>query len=286
MSSLTIRTMSRDEIEIALDWAGAEGWNPGVCDAAPFFAADPEGFLIGFIGTEPVAVISAVRYGADFGFIGLYIVKPGYRGEGHGRSIWQAAMARLAGRTIGLDGVVAQQGAYRRSGFHLAHRNVRYEGSGGGMADAIALPADLSLTPLASVPSAELERYDAAFFPAGRSAFLRSWITQPGTTGLGLVRDGRLLGYGVLRSCRKGYKIGPLFADTSPDAESLFLALRAAATDGAPIFLDVPECNAEAVALAQRYGMQVMFETARMYAGPAPAMSIERTFGITSFELG
>jgi hypothetical protein len=37
-------------------------------------------------------------------------------------------MERLAGRTIGPDGVVAQQDSYRLSGFELAWNNVRYEG--------------------------------------------------------------------------------------------------------------------------------------------------------------
>ncbi|MFZ2854309.1 MAG: GNAT family N-acetyltransferase [Rhodocyclaceae bacterium] len=102
---LTIRSMSSGEIELALDWAAAEGWNPGLFDAAPFHAADPGGFLIGYVGDEPVAVVSAVRYGAGFGFIGFYLVKPDRRGQGYGWAIWQAAMARLAGRSIGLDGV-------------------------------------------------------------------------------------------------------------------------------------------------------------------------------------
>src|SRR5262245_49128429 len=40
-----IRTMSRAELGLALDWAAAEGWNPGLDDATPFHVADPAGFL-------------------------------------------------------------------------------------------------------------------------------------------------------------------------------------------------------------------------------------------------
>ena len=53
-----------------------------------------------------------------------------------------------------------------------------------------------------------------------------------------------------------------------------------------PLFLDVPEPNRAAVALAERHGMTPVFETARMYRGPAPAEPVERMFGVTSFELG
>ncbi|CAN5678757.1 hypothetical protein BH11ARM2_BH11ARM2_21040 [soil metagenome] len=37
---------------------------------------------------EPVGCISAARYGDDLGFIGLYIVRPDYRGRGHGIALW------------------------------------------------------------------------------------------------------------------------------------------------------------------------------------------------------
>ena len=63
-ADLVIKTASRSELDLAIDWAAQEGWNPGLADAACFHAADPEGFLIGFIGREPVGCISMVRYGA------------------------------------------------------------------------------------------------------------------------------------------------------------------------------------------------------------------------------
>ncbi len=88
-----------------------------------------------------------------------------------------------------------------------------------------------------------------------------------------------------MRECRAGYKIGPLFADTPEVAERLFAALTSR-LHGAPVFLDVPEPNAEAVALAERHGLAPVFETARMYRGHAPVEHLDRTFGITTFELG
>ena len=54
----------------------------------------------------------------------------------------------------------------------------------------------------------------------------------------------------------------------------------------AAIFLDVPEPNREASALALRRGMVPQFEMARMYRGPPRYEPVERIFGITTFELG
>jgi len=276
-----IRTMGPEEVPLAVDWAAAEGWNPGLGDAECFLAADREGFLVGLLDGEPVACISAMRYGAGFGFVGFYIVRPDQRGKGFGWAIWQAAMAALAGRTVGLDGVLDQQDNYRKSGFELAHRNVRYRGACGA-----AGPCSPEIVDLSAAPGRWVVDYDRPFFADDRARFVLSWISQPGARALGLVSGGKLVGYGVLRRCREGVKIGPLFADTGAGAEALFLALQSGLAPGEPLFLDVPEVNPQAVALARRHGMEPVFETARMYAGPAPALPLERIYGITTFELG
>lgn len=276
-----IRAMSRRDIDEAVDWAATEGWNPGLHDDDCFFAADPQGFLIGELNGDPIATISCVRYGDHFGFIGFYIVKPEYRGRGFGLKIWQAAMAHLQGRVIGLDGVLAQQDNYRKSGFALAYRNVRYQG-----VSMAAGPDAPPVVDLMLLPSGPVARYDARHFQASREHFLSHWITAPGHMALGWQVGGELAGYGVIRPCREGFKIGPLFANTPQIAEALFRALSARTPEGSAIYLDVPEPNAHAVALAQHHGMQVVFETARMYTAEPPAVALGEVYGVTSFELG
>jgi hypothetical protein len=274
--------MRREDLDLALDWAAAEGWNPGLNDAACFHAADPEGFLIAELEGEPVGCISAVRHGEDFGFIGFYIVRPGHRGAGHGIALWRAGMARLAGRVVGLDGVVAQQENYRRSGFALAHRNVRY---GAAAPRPPSVGEGPRAVPAAEASFEEIAALDRDCFPAARDGFLRAWLGAPGHAAF-VVRGGHgLLGYGVVRPCREGSKIGPLFATDGRGARALFAALVAAAPPG-PVFLDLPEPNEDAVAMAREAGMAPAFETARMYAGGDPALPLASIYGITSFELG
>jgi len=281
---LQIREMRPDEIGVAIDWAAKEGWNPGLDDLAPFAAADPGAFLIGLLGEKPVASISAVRYGRSYGFIGFYLVAPEFRGRGYGLEIWQAAMHRLAGRNIGLDGVVAQQENYRRSGFRLAHRNIRFAGKSA----RIGTRPPQELLPESIQPQifSDIERYDSDFFADIRSAFLRAWIEQPRGKGLVVKQGGVIVGYGLLRACRCGYKFGPLFADSPVVAETLFGLLAESIPAGSDIYLDVPAANPEAVSLAERHGMRPVFETARMYTQADPNIAIARTYGITTFELG
>ena len=172
----TIKTMTKKEVELMIDWAAAEGWNPGLNDAECYFAADPEGFLVGFLDDEPIATISAINYHDVFGFIGFYIVKPGYRGKGYGIQIWNAALKRLEGLNIGLDGVVAQQDNYKKSGFKLAYRNIRYEGSGG-----CSFPGS-EIVQLSTLPFETIDSYDRPFFPENRSGFDRSDPYMSGAT--------------------------------------------------------------------------------------------------------
>jgi GNAT superfamily N-acetyltransferase len=279
-TDLHIRPMRPDEISIALDWAAAEGWNPGLDDAACFATVDPAGFLIGERDGVPAATISCVIYDAQFAFLGFYIVRPDLRGRGYGLRMWQAAIAHAGARTVGLDGVVAQQENYHRSGFRLAYRNVRY---GGAVLSHRTPPA--AVIDLVDLPLADVAADDATVFPAARSSFLRAWIDARGHVGRALVRDGKLAAWGVIRPCRRGCKIGPLVADDRSAAEAVFAALTAA-HGGGQIFLDVPSVNPDAVALAQSRGLAPVFETARMYTGPIPPLRLERVFGVTTFELG
>src|SRR5262249_20534230 len=191
--------MRPQEIAIALDWAAAEGWNPGLADAACFAAVDPEGFLVGELDGVPVATVSCVDYDERFAFLGFYIVRPDLRGRGHGFPLWQAAMAHAGARTVGLDGVVAQQENYRKSGFQLAYRNIRY---GGSVLSHCRPPP--SVVDLIDIPLEQVVADDATVFPAARSAFLRTWIDARGHAGRALVRDGKLAAWGVIRPCRRG----------------------------------------------------------------------------------
>jgi ribosomal protein S18 acetylase RimI-like enzyme len=273
-----VRRMTREEVDVAMQWAAAEGWNPGLSDADCFYAADPHGFLVGLFDDQPVATLFAVAYSNSFGFLGSYIVQPELRGRGYGLDLWRTGMAYLGSRNIGLDAVLAQQANYRRSGFQLAYYNTRYEGVGGGK-----LPADVIA--LADVPFGEVVAYDSRIFGVTREEFLKQWLTQPRARGWAVRRMGELVGYGVIRQCLRGFKIGPLFALDEEAAETLFQAL-SSQSPGQSIFLDIPEVNRAAQSLVERHRMSAVFQTARMYNKQAPELPLSQIFGVTSFELG
>ena len=272
---------SADDVQRMARWAGDEGWNPGNTDAHAFFAADPGAFLIGRLDGEPVVCISVAKYGQAFGFLGFYIARPPVRGKGFGIQVWRAGMARLAGRNVGLDGVVAQQANYRKSGFRSAWNNVRHEGTPA----AAPVPAGVSLLDARSVAFDKLAAYDRRFFPEARDSFLASWITLPERAAMVALRDGELAGFAVMRTCQAASRVGPLFAQSPEIAGSLISSL-AAKTGATAVAVDMPDINKPAIALAERMGLKPSFETARMYTGPDPKVDYAGLFGVTSLELG
>ncbi|MEU1159130.1 GNAT family N-acetyltransferase, partial [Streptomyces sp. NPDC005918] len=126
---LTIARATPDDWRVVTGWAADEGWNPGLTDTPSFFAQDPDGFFLGRVDGEPVSAISVVNYGDAYAFLGCYLVRPDLRGRGHGLATWRAGLAHAGARTVGLDGVPAQQDNYRRSGFAWKHGTQRYIGT-------------------------------------------------------------------------------------------------------------------------------------------------------------
>ncbi|WP_421996347.1 GNAT family N-acetyltransferase [Reyranella sp.] len=272
---------SADDVQRMARWAANEGWNPGNTDAQAFFVTDPGAFLIGRLDGEPVTCISVVKYGQANGFLGFYIARPVVRGKGRGLPTWDAGMARLAGRNVGLDGVVAQQANYRKSGFRNAWNNIRYEGP----PPETAPPAGVTLVDARSVPFDRLAAYDRRFFPEARESFLAAWISLPERSARVAVRDGSIVGFAVMRACPAASRVGPLFADASEIAEALVAGLARDMKAGA-VAIDIPDLNKLAVALAEKAGLKPSFETARMYTGDDPVIDYGGLFGVTSLELG
>ncbi|MHC1755509.1 MAG: GNAT family N-acetyltransferase [Methanosarcina sp.] len=279
IKDLKIRKMSREEAEFAVEMAAAEGWNPGIHDGELFYEADHEGFFIAELEGKPVGCASAVAYDNDFGFLGLFVVKPEFQKKGIGMKLTEKCLEHLGDRNIGLDGVVENEKKYQKvMKFRSSYSNLRFEGRGGG-----EIPD--GLIRISEVPFEKLLDYDREMFPAPRSRFLEKWVNQPDSYAFAALEAGDMEGYGVIRKCRVGYKIGPLFADDQDTAEKIFRALRASVPEET-IYLDVPEPNKKAMEIAKKYHMNVMFKTIRMYNRKEPDIRLEGVYGVTSFELG
>lgn len=274
-----VRNVSREELDIMVEWAASEGWNPGLHDVDCFYSTDPTGYFMGFLSNQPITCISAVAYNDNFGFLGFYITKPEFRGQGYGIQVWKKGIDYLKTQNVGLDGVFAQQENYKKSGFTLAYSNIRYQ-------DIAKHSETKGLVKLSEVSFEKLVAYDSQCFPVPREKFLKCWITMPESHGTASVSNGGIIGYGVIRKCKVGYKVGPLFADTLDVATNIYRELCNQVKEEVEVFLDVPEVNRPAVSFAESSGMKKVFGTARMYTKEQPKINLAKIFGVTTFELG
>ena len=277
---LKIKKMTLQDLELVLGWAATEGWNPGVDDASAFLQSDPQGFLIGCIDDKPACAISVVRHDERHGFLGLYLCRPEFRGLGHGWTIWNAGIKCLGARTIGLDGVVQQQANYRKSGFTLSHRNIRFTGQvrhSDHKDECVDLNSSLQ---------AEYVALDGCVNGVHRQNYIGNWCSPCDTRiSIGYASNSRLVAAGTIRQCLEGHKIGPLIAPDRSTAEKIVKSLIVRA-NASQICLDVPESNPAALALARDLQLDAVFETARMYRGEPPSANPASIFGVATLELG
>ncbi len=271
--------MSVAELKTVLDWAEEEGWNPGHADAKAFHAADPGGFFLARNRNTPIAAISLVNHDPGHAFLGLYICRPKWRGRGVGLATWRHAIGHSQTRTIGLDGVEAQENNYRASGFHRTGSSLRHEGR---------WPACKSANIRAFAPSdlPVLIDLDATAGGFSRPKFLSSWLSPAGAirgTRI-LLYQGTIVGFATWRACRTGTKVGPIIAPDAASALELVADIAELRSQG-PLIVDLPEANTELRQELANAGFSVSFATARMYRGRPPVTDATLQ-AIATMELG
>ncbi len=284
LNTLVLEKLDRDGVNTLVEWAKREGWNPGAYDYDVFWQTDPDGFCGFYVEDRLIAGGAIVSYGGAYGFMGLFIVHPDYRGLGIGQKLWHLRRDRLLARldasaSIGMDGVVAMQPFYAKGGFAIAFKDERYACMGYEVA------VHPNVAPIAAKDYDAILAYDTSCFGVPRPTFLSPWLAMPNGKAFKYEVDQKLQGFAVLRQVDPGYKIGPLFADNEAIAEALYQACLNSAA-GESVYLDIPMINEGAVRLVQKYGATYVFECARMYYGEAPAVDINKVYGITTFELG
>jgi GNAT superfamily N-acetyltransferase len=278
----TICEMSEQEVsDIAIQWAKVEGWNPGLEDAKCFYQQNRHGLFKGCFGNEVIGCCSATIYDENFAFFGLYIVKPEFRNQGYGIQMTRHRLDYVGNRNIGLDGVVDMCDKYANLGFRRAHLNARYQGQ-----SKLQQKGDSHLVEISDELKPLVETYDRLYFPAPRQAFLNCWLTpSKNRIPLAYVDGEAIQGYGVIRRCFSGYKIGPLFAESFEIAEKIFQGL-ISRIDGETFYIDIPEPNQSALKLIERYHLEPGFKTWRMYTKKAPDINLNNVYGMTTLELG
>ena len=145
---------------------------------------------------------------------------------------------------------------------------------------------DPSVRPMGEEDFESIHEFDGRCFPGERAGYLSAWLRQPDAHQYVYRREDRKIGgFGTLRPCLVGWKIGPLFAET-PEIASALIATFISCANGDQVSIDVPSINPVAQDLCRSLGMSEVFQCTRMYFGPKPVYEASLIYGLTSFELG
>ena len=277
-----IRQMTREDAKQGWEWARQEGWNPGLHDREIITALDPKGCFAGILGREMVSSIVAVQYQRKYGFMGLYVVAPEYRGRGYGLAIWKHAINYLTKEVgvecIGLDGVLANEALYQTWGFHPSYKICQYK-------YLVNQTFKRRCPAISEKHFQDIANYDLKVFMVDRASFLHDFIFKTEAKTSEAYIAGKLAGFAAARPCSEGYKIGPLFADDIEAAriliESLFADL-----PRQTVFIEVPESNSQVIKLVTDFDMSPGLATVRMYTSNQYQQDVRYVYGVTNRVVG
>jgi GNAT superfamily N-acetyltransferase len=263
------------------EWMSAAGWDSGYGDAAAVQNLDPRCLVIGMLDDRPVAGVSLLRVSREFAFAGSLIVRPEVRELGFGRALWNISLPHAGSRVIGIEAPHEMAKACREAGFTEAYDTIGYQ----GRAAARPRPVDAGVRGIEPRDRSAVTGLDALCSPFARREVLTAWLAADAARTLVYEQGDQVTGFGVIRPCRTGYRIGPLIACDEHAALALFDAL-AALCPGELINMSAPEPNRAATDLARARDLAEQIRTTRMYSAPIRPAAVTRCYSTTSLSYG
>ena len=260
------------ELSVAVAWPHrAEDWAVLIELGEGIIARDEIGRVVGSAMWFPI--------GTQFASIGMVIVSPRLQEHGAGRWLMDHVLARLDGRGKVLNATSLAYRLYASLGFQPLGSVFQHNGL------VKRTPAILGdARPIEARDAAAIHALDAAALGAARPRIVDTLLAA--STGMKLVRNGRLTGFALCRRFGRGLVIGPVVAETEDDALAL-VTPTIAAHRGRFLRMDTREPDGRLRQMLTASGLRLQDTVTRMRLGrPLQPRSKARTFGLASHTLG
>ena len=293
MPELIIRPARASDIPEIVRWARSEEFAPGFGDVDIYRNTDKQGVWVGWVDSTPVGCIAGIKYNNIYGFIGLYIVRPEYRGQGYGHRLWEQALRHLQDvKCVGLEAASHLITNYAEWGFKTSSQTIRWQlfNSEDGLSSQAALnPQDLNVVSGPDIPLEAIKKYDSEREFTARPHFLSQWLKHPSGKVIALIdKYNHCHGFARIRPCLlpagEGWRIGPILADSPVLAKALILNLLI--EHKGVILIDSPQRNDNSQSLLSLLGFREISATTRMYKGSHKVVLTKDVYGLACLELG
>lgn len=255
------------DIKPFLEMAVQEGW---VCDRWELeflLPAFPAGCLVWRNGSQPIAFVTAIKYGRS-GWIGNLIVSPHLRGRGTGSTLTRVALTALetaGAKTIWLTASTAGRPIYEKLGFKTVDTVYRWRGK--GIAGSTAVHTSLDLAAIKAIDRAGWGDYRDSIFASIEGKCDRFSACD---------------GFLCRHSYADGVQFGPWGCLTPKTAQWLLEHALQSSEVMTDTFLDMPEGNRAGAKLLTLSGFRVAGNTLLMYRGTPPTYRPELIYGLAS----
>jgi len=196
----------------------------------------------GFVAERDGRVVGTVlcwKYGEDTSSVGMVIVSPAFQGYGIGRRLTEMALEALGARATLLHATPAGLPLYEKLGFTRIGTLDQHQGAA-LQPPLLPLPSHERLRPLGINDTPRLIELASRASGLDRSAVLPALVAC--SDGIGLDRDGELIGFALFRRFGRGRAIGPVVAprDADPVRAKALIGHWLASNPGLFIRIDTP----------------------------------------------
>lgn len=276
-----IRPMRQHDLGACLTLSQQAGWNQSPADWSRFLDLGKPGCFVAESRGQVVGSVTTCRFDTA-GWISMLLVESSHRGSGIGRTLFTTAMDYLESngtRSIRLDATPLGKPLYESLGFRVDFELARFAGV--ITAESKSSLPDISI----SRNSAEIARLDHEVTRADRSRLIARLLQDaPSSCRVARGADGELSGFILWRAGASATQIGPCTAEVEVGPRLLDAA--AVALEGQRVIVDLPLSQREAVAWAERLGLQSTRPFWRMTRGDARLEDTPRLWASSGAELG
>jgi len=278
-----VRPMQHADIEAGLRLCRLAGWDQVHRDWRRFLEGPDSSVRAAVHGSDLMATIATIRYGSQFGWIGMVLVDPATQGRGIGSTMLREAIESLRDMpVVRLDATPAGRVVYQKHEFHDECSLTRME----AISVNVHEPSRTIVRPMTRGELPAVRDMDRSVFGAPRSNLLE-WMYD-GAPEFAFVaeRHGNLCGYLFGRHGHQYEHLGPLVADDLTVAVDMTKACLSRHQEQAFV-IDTPDQNDTWMRFLESVGFRAQRPYIRMYRGrPGPFGALRQQFAVLGPEFG